>query len=585
MKKIIPRLALVAPFALAFATNVHADDGEENGWTIANANKLSFGTAMRVQERDSGIVGTGNGGRSFSTNHDDGNLAFDDGDAIFAITKLTSDLTVSKNGYGVFLRGSLFYDPVLNRHDYFNPSNYGAGKSAPSTEFERRTRDARNYLGRNGRLLDAYVFGAAPIAGRSVSFKLGNQVVNWGESTLITNGINSIIPADANKLRVPGFELNEVLTPVPMLWFGSSLWGNFSFEAFYQLQWKKTQPDVVGSYFSTQDYAGVGATRANLGFGQAPENTPNTTVPRAADVEPKNSGQFGVKLETVIPQLNEMGLSLYAMQYHSRLPLLSGTSKPAFASPSETANYFIEYPENIRLYGLSFNGAAPFGFAIQGEYSYKQGQPLQIDDVELLLTGVGVPSQIDPVLGDALGGKYIRGWRRHNVSQVDINVTRLVGPLSWLHNDQILFLAEVADMYVHTLPPESQLRYEGPATDTPGDCVLSGAACTGPVTQNNGGYATRNSWGYRLLARLTYNNVFSGVTLEPTILWSQDVSGISPTPVANFIGGVKSVRPSLAVRYLESLTGELAYTSFFGAGERNYMNDRDYVELNLKYSF
>lgn len=205
--------------------------------------------------------------------------------------------------------------------------------------------------------------------------------------------------------------------------------------------------------------------------------------------------------------------------------------------------------------------------------------------MELLLTGVGVPSQIDPVLGDALGSKYIRGWRRHNISQVDLSVTRLFGPQRWLATEQVLFLAEVADMYVHTLPSESELRYEGPGTDTPGDCVLSAAACTGAVTQSNGGYATRNSWGYRLLARLTYNNVLEGLSLEPALLFSHDVSGVSPTPVANFVGGVKSVRPALLMHFHQSWTGEIAYTNYFGAGERNLMNDRDYVEAHVKYSF
>ncbi|HVT36394.1 MAG TPA: DUF1302 domain-containing protein [Nevskiaceae bacterium] len=553
--------------------------------SISSDNRLSIGGAVRMQQRDSEIIGIANGGTADSTNHDDGNLAFGRGTPVFMGSKLTSDLTVSYGKFGGYVRGSYIFDPVADKHDYFNAANYGAGKSAPVSEFNERMRAVQGHLGQNGRLLDAYIYGSFDLADHNVGFKLGRQVINWGESTLIVNGINSFVAADQNKLRVPGFELAEVFTPMPAAWFSAGLPAGFSMEAFYQLQWQQTYPDAVGSFFSTQDYAGYGATRANIGFGRAPENTPNTTVPRAPDVDPKNGGQFGVKVEHVLPIFNDMDLALYAVQYHSRLPLLSGVSRQTFGAPSELASYFEEFPENIRLYGASFNTTLPWDLALQGEYSFKQGQPLQIDDVELLLAGLGVPSQIDPVLGDTLGGKYIRGWRRYNVSQVNLGLTRIFGPQDWLGTDQVLMLLEAADMYVHNLPPSSVLRFDAPATDTPGDCTLEAAACTGGVTQNTAPYASRNSWGYRLLTRLTYNNVLPGLALEPTFLFSHDVAGTSPTPIADFIAGSMAARAGIGAHFLSDWSGEVAYTNFFGGGRRNLMNDRDYAEFNIKYSF
>ena len=50
-----------------------------------------------------------------------------------------------------------------------------------------------------------------------------------------------------------------------------------------------------------------------------------------------------------------------------------------------TSGYFTEYPEDIKLIGLSFNTQLQWGgIALQGEVAYRQDVPLQFDDVELL---------------------------------------------------------------------------------------------------------------------------------------------------------------------------------------------------------
>ena len=44
----------------------------------------------------------------------------------------------------------------------------------------------------------------------------------------------------------------------------------------------------------------------------------------------------------------------------------------------KSGHYFLEYPEDIQLFGLSFNtvlGAS--GWALQGEYSFRRDAPLQ----------------------------------------------------------------------------------------------------------------------------------------------------------------------------------------------------------------
>lgn len=573
-------------------------------------NRFTLGAAWRAESRDPNLVGIGNGGRAYSTNGDDGNLAFDAGDVVSAAAKLTSDLTLTKGDYGLFVRGNYVFNQTLNDFEPFNADNYyvpgaidpgvgvtptGRPSEVPISVYRARTNRVRDVVGNDADLLDAYVFGSVPVGKRDLSFKIGRQVVNWGESTFVLNGINSMIVLDANQARVPGAELDEIFIPSALAWFSMTLADNLSAEAFYQLDWQHSEIDAAGTYLSTNDFATVGGQRANITFGLPPENFPNTTIPRAPNREPNSDGQYGFKLSTMISALNDMDLSLYAMNYHSRLPVVSGTSKSSYAAPSTTGTYFLEYPEDIQLYGLSFNTVVG-DWSVQGEYSYKVDQPLQIDDVEVLLAGVGLPSQVTPSpalpLGSALGNKYIRGWRRHDVSQVDVGLTRLMGPLQWTGWDQLILVAEAAAVYVHDLPSEGTLRYDGPGTYNPGDPAVAAlvSASTLPalgyaVPTQNGGYATAFSWGYKIAARASYNNVFGFLRLEPTLKFDHDVAGVTPTPIVNFVENRKQLSARMVVHYLQSWTAETGYSMYFGGGAGNLLADRDFVDVVLKYNF
>ncbi|MDM4769146.1 DUF1302 domain-containing protein [Solimonas sp. SE-A11] len=606
-------LAAAALFMPALPAQAFTDD--IHGVTLQLENKLAVGAAMRVQGRDDGLVGIANGGTAFSTNSDDGNLAFDRGEVVAATAKMTSDLTFTRGNWGAFFRGSYVFNQKARNHDFFDASDYGVGKEAPLSEYEAKNARLHNYLGSDADMLDAYLFGGFDINDRSLAFKIGRQVINWGESTFVLHGINSALAFDQSALRVPGFELDEVLVPTENLWLSYNLLENLSMEAFYQLHWRPTQIDPSGSYWGTNDYAGIGGTRANLGLGRVNENslfntpcqTPNgptfcvaagSTVPRGPDGEAKDSGQWGVKLGTLVKWLNDMDLSAYAMNYHSRLPLYSGISRASSTAPASTASYFVEYPEDIQLYGLSFNTTVG-DYSIQGEYSYKVDQPLQIDDIELLLTGLGAASQINRNAGAALGGQYIRGWRRYDVSQGDLGFTALFPPNRFFGYDQVLVVGEAGMAYVHGMPSAQELAFEAPGTYTPnpGTAALNGpgtpafASISGAPTTPYGRYATPFSWGYKLIARFTYNNVFNMFTVEPTIRFDHDVDGTTPTPITNFVEDRKSVHVSLGVTYLQAWQGEIGYTTYFGAtssgglGGRNLLADRDYVEAVLKYSF
>jgi hypothetical protein len=61
----------------------------------------------------------------------------------------------------------------------------------------------------------------------------------------------------------------------------------------------------------------------------------------------------------------------------------SGTLRPLVVAGN--SNYFVEYPEDIRLYGLSFSTTLPTGTAWSGEVSYRPNAPVQLNTTDILL--------------------------------------------------------------------------------------------------------------------------------------------------------------------------------------------------------
>jgi hypothetical protein len=566
-------------------------------------NRISFGIAFRTESPDSDLLGIANGGEAFSTNFDDANQNFDStGEPFTAPLKLLSDFSADWNGFTLFARGGFGFDGVLHRRNNFDRSDYGPGKEASLAELEAKNDAVRSEVGRYAELLDLHISASHRFLGRSLSWKLGRQIINWGESTFIQNGLNAIVAANANRAGVPGAELEEVFVPTANLWAAMDLTSLISAEAWYQLQWERTEPFASGTFFSTNDFVAAGGTRANLGFGRVTENSPpgtpcaappfpgnpcvpfGSSIPRTGDDEPSDSGQFGGALRFFVPALAGADIGLYATRYHSRLPLISGISRTDATATSQTAAFRIDYPEDIQMFGASASFQGPFGTSIQAEYSYKIDQPLQLDDVEILLAGLGAPNQIvdNTPLPTSLGNQYIRGWRRHDVHQAILAFTQLFGPNTIPGSSQTVWLFETGYTRVNGLPDNDELRYEAPGTPLPGNAAI--AASQGlPV--ETGQFATTSSWGYRTVVASTYNNVLGGMNVTPSLRFDHDVNGMTPSPLGNFVDGRKQVATNLKFDYLSTWQFDVGYTMFFGGGKQNLLADRDFVQLALRYAF
>jgi len=270
-------------------------------------------------------------------------------------------------------------------------------------------------------------------------------------------------------------------------------------------------------------------------------------------------------------------------------PQAAARTASAFATDAyaQTARYFVAYPEDVKLYRLSFNTALGT-YAWQGEASYRQDAPLLVDDVELLFAALG---PINPglaafnQLGD-FSGRFetvVPGVRRLDVSQFQTTVTKIFGPL--LGADQGLLLWEGAVTHVHGMPAKDVLRFEGLGTYVSGNAVLGPAAHPGKPIEAPEHFADATSWGYRLAGRLEYLNAFAGFNVVPSFAWQHDVDGVSPGPGGNFVEGLTALTLGLGFSRQNTWEFDLGYTRYSGAGRYNLINDRDFVGVNAKYSF
>jgi hypothetical protein len=578
-------------FALAVAAvALNAASAAAVGFTLLDGTvtgsfdtTLTSGALVRVAERNKGLVGIVNGGKAFSTNTDDGNLNYDQGSPTSANFRATHELQFSWRNFEVFARAYAFYDPVI--------ASFGTDRTSLGDTAKRRA-------GRRIQLLDAFGVGKFEPGGFPLNVRFGNQVISWGESTFIPNGVNGIVPVDVTLLRVPGSELRNALRPFPAVDVSVGLSDRFSIEAFYQFIEISTELEPLGTYFSTSDVVSPGGRFAMLGFGSIPDdpvpppgaNPPiGTAIPNGGDHTARDGEQFGIALRYFEPLLWSTEFGFYYEHYNSRLPLLSaqtGTLQGLLSGDyARSARYFREFPNDIELIAMSFsNEIGKTGIALQGEVSYRFRQPLQIDDVELLFAGLTPVPLVGPTVfaqnqvGTFNFDQYIRGYRRKNVLQPQVTMSKLLGPT--LGADQILLLGEMGATLVMGL---GDLRYEGPGTYTSGNPFFTQVGVQ-PHTQKDG-FADARSWGYRLLARPTFLRAIGAINLEPTVAFQHDVQGTTPAPIGNFVDGRMGASVSLRAIYLEKTSADIGYTNFFEGGNFNLLNDRDFFTVSFSYSF
>jgi len=463
--------APVARRALLLAWCLLPLAGQGSGWiddlTFDWSNRVTLGTAIRIEARDPNLVGksnldpnlcaadeclsvspdeTGPNARYLAAPgarnsvYDEGNLNYDQGDFIASPVKWTSRLKVSRDNLKFEAGVLLFYDHVNATLREFHPNQIVTSGAAPGQVVRnKRDIDTIHQIGYGAQLLDTYVQNTFDINDRLIDVSLGRQRLVWGEASFATQGsLNFNNPPDVNNLSRPGGTLDEVYKPAGMVIAKGPINDDLGFEAFYQFEWRPVGIPPRGSYLSFFNASnhltaneGIIAPFAKAAYDPLQIGTPGNdvlglvsetslTLRRGANRRPSDGGQYGLALywhpEAL---LGGSELGLYYSRYHSRIPTAGATASAASctrregnpagidaidltsfiaacgvpgthqreAVPLDTAQYFLEYPEDIHLFGASFSTLVE-GVAVRGEFSFRPNQPVQVDLEDVLLAAL-----------------------------------------------------------------------------------------------------------------------------------------------------------------------------------------------------
>jgi len=239
--------AMSASMAHAFTFSVGTIDGNfDSAYTAGLGYRLQSPSCQLTG--DPGYCG-GSANTAQWANGDDGDLNYKKNSLYTAYLKGTNELYLSDPTLGVkFLaRATYFYD-----------------FAAAETDRTELSSAAYAQMVRNIRLLDLWAEKDFTLNDESAHVRVGNQVLNWGESLFLAGGINATNAYDYQKLLIPGTQLKEAVLPAPMAEFEAALGHGLSVAAYYQVGWNQNIYPAVGSYFSTNDTLGNGGVPASI---------------------------------------------------------------------------------------------------------------------------------------------------------------------------------------------------------------------------------------------------------------------------------------------------------------------------------
>lgn len=569
--------AIIALLGMGAAGQAHAFRFDlDNGISGSLDSTISLGIQRRMQSPNPAMIGNDSGGSVATsgrlgelvngagqggtanpdfnyTNVDDGNLNYKKGDIVSAVLKGTHELALADRGNWA----------ALGR------VTWSSDFAATSTARTPLDDEAKRSMTQSVSLLDFWASKDFKVGDNSAKFKLGNQVINWGEDIFIFGGINTIHAFDLRKAHIPGTQVKEILIPAPMASLNMALGSGFSTEMYYQFAWNSFKLDPSGTYWSTADfigkggrrgayipvsYAGIGDYDPTRGRSLDAVNTAGGYIP-VEQTKPSNNGQYGFNLRYK-PSGADTEFAAYYIRYHDKLPFVGFKLNPAVNNVFGGVVVVEQYGENKELFGLSANTKVG-DWAFGAELSYRPRDSVAIDPT--------VP----------LAGRYsVFSLPSNTVANGYVNEKKYQGHVTaftWLPSELTralgaadgAFLAEVAVAHYPSLKLNGEV----------------------PYLLNNYEMPTKTSWGYVMEVSLTYANVFnSGWTASPVIDFYHDVKGTSPNTIP-FVEGRKALALGLNFDYHNRWKVGLGYSSFFGGGNLNLMRDRDVASMIVSYTF
>lgn len=543
--------------------------------------RIVAGEVVRVQERDPrlltgvnaaaiGLTGTGSGG-----NADDANTNYGRWDAASKAVKGLFELAATQGKWSALVRAKAWHDFGLRNDD--RPWGNVANRYAPGAPLEDRGAPRLSRFS-GVALLDAWVQGTTDLGPARVLGRLGQQSLDWGGRALSPGGLEALNPRDLPGLRRAGAVLAEAMVPRPMLFGRASFAPGTGIEAYYQTRFRPTALDMCGSLWSMSDYMVDGCDRVMTG------------QPAVSDRARQPLGAYQKRLPTPKPQEDEFGLGLtwralgtdfglYHARYNSRtaFPGLRRSTRaggPALIPGDPDGRnmaYFTEYPEGLRITAANFThkrGAAIW----YGELSYRPETPFMLAPGDVLppFLSASAPSLLRARANAVPAGGLFHGYDMYAVWQAQLGLRHE----TTLATVPLTLGFEAVGKHAEDLPDQALLRYG--RADIFGVGAIHGACAvnTGDAARQCSlrGYATANSWGYRLRVDARLPALAPQLATSASALFVHDVKGWSGDFLLN--EGRKSLALALRFEYRQRYLAELAYSPAWG-GDYNPAADRD----------
>lgn len=515
-------------------------------WQIRWDNTIKYSAAYRLKSPATALISP----VSDKANADDGDRSFARG-LVSSRADLLSEFDIQKDGFGLRLSGAAWYDQVYNRS---NDHDSAISANRASVSYNQFTPGTREVAGRKAEMLDWFAFGRSEIAGKTLSYRLGQHSLIWGTSMFFgMNGLaKGMAPIDVYKLNIPGTQAKETTIPVPQLSSTLQLTDDTSLEAYVQFKYRSTRLHPAGSFLSSTDMLGDGAERMFIGS-PTTNRCGATTVPIAQrfnncylDYAGMDKGpqrrNFGFAVNTRSEALNA-DLGFYVMRYRDTSQIIQ--------TSTGTGVYKLLVPtEPVRAVGMSL--AKLVGDANLGlEVSVRDHQPLAVKE--------GVVSPADP--------SYVAGRTAH----LNLSWTVLGGRSGFWEGYSLV--GEFAANHV--------MNIEDVRTK------VAGRYAVGTEKVNRDKHET--SAGVRVIFTPTWYQVLPGLDLNTPVNLGWSFRGASMIDTSFPFGGSPDRSGELILGlggvYLNKWNANLSWINYLGKQGRQPLLDRDYLRFSLQTTF
>jgi hypothetical protein len=580
------------PYGYANAYQFDTGLGDLTGSWVSN---ITAGGGIRTQSPSCALTGDPNVngcGTNANTaqwaNGDDGDLNYHRGQLFTGYLSLTSEmlLTAPSEGWKFLVRGTAMYDFAAGQTDRTPLSSTAAAQAVYSAE-----------------LLDLWGEKDFTIGDQRAHVRIGNQVINWGESYFAAGGINATNSLDIQKLLIPGTQLKQALLPAPMISFASSLPAGFSTEDYLQLQWNGNKYPPVGTFWSTSNTFGrgpvpastnsnnfnisgvdggtiAGANSKNGGlYSQVNQNLLNGLYagpPYNAvgssyqQVLPDNRPQYGIRIGYKPPGA-DINFAFYYENYTDKSPVITYLAN---------GNGEYSYLTNRQLFGLSTNFSLG-DWAIGAEASYRPHDAISLSACYL----PGGPTDANTNYASVNCPAYMDKKKIQLDANAQLNLTQTTYPmLKLIKADEATFTAELTLVKYPGVSPNAmyfrsiggQEVYQVPDAGY-GAWLNYNSGLGYPIAAAEG---TSTSVGATVDFNWTYDGtIIPGWQVTPGITFYDALYGYLPNFSAAYEQGAKSINIYLLFNQNPTVwQAGLNFTLFFGGtpvsqpyGDRNFV--------------